>query len=330
MRNIPHKVTGDDLTADEFNDIPEEEENLVTSSGQTLTAGDLYQIAKSVAMYVAVGDFYVDSGTANNYILTAVSPLQAPHQYMDGFRVRFRIGNTNTGASTINVNSLGIKAIVKEDGITPLGAGDLPAGEHGELIFHADIDSFELYSHKYQDNTLTTGDNLWSDNSADKAGWIRVNDNTKTRIGDASSGATSSIRANADCEQLFKLYWNGRSDTDCPVIGGRGATADADWLAHKQITIPDSFRRVFAAHDINDTLRIGQIEGAKTHVLSTGELASHPHNYAIVRYINRGIGGGGQTPFAESTNLAATDPAGSSTAHNNMQPTVYKNLYIKL
>ena len=29
MRNIAHKATGSDLTADEFNDIPAEEENII-------------------------------------------------------------------------------------------------------------------------------------------------------------------------------------------------------------------------------------------------------------------------------------------------------------
>lgn len=350
MRNIPHKVTGDDLTADEFNDIPEEEENLVTSSGQTLSAGDLYQIAKAVATYAAWGDFYVDSGAANAYVLTPTSPLQAPIQYADGMRVRFRISHTNTGPVTINVNALGVKAIVKEDGVTPIGAGDLPAGEHGEVIFHADIDAFELYSHKYEDQTFSTGDNLWSDNSAPKVGWILVNNSTLTTIGDASSAST--IRANDDCQELFTLYW-GYDAVDCPIytsVGGdstRGATALDDWNDHKRMSIPSAFRRTFAAHDVNDSLRIGQVEGAKTHALV--EVENGPHNHVIsdpghthphnavfrsapkqIHYSDNDVLSTGPATINVAGTGIGTLVAGAGLPHNIVQPTIYKNLFIKL
>lgn len=346
MRNLPHKVTGDDLTADEFNDIPEEEENLITSTGQTLSAGDLHQIAKAVATYAAVGDFYNDSGAANAYVLNPLASFLAPIQYWDGMRVRFRISHTNTGASTVNVNSLGIKAIVKEDGISPLGAGDLPAGEHGELIFHADIDAFEIYSHKYQDQSFSTGDNLWSDASGIRAGWILVNDSTKTAIGNAASLAANSIRANADCEALFKLYWTYDA-TDCPLDGhARGATADADWTAGYRILIPSKFRRAFAVHDIRDAFRMAQVEGARTHALTDAENGhhthapsdpTHSHNYDN-RYSSGAIAQSGGA-FLVGTNITATSGSstgisigysGSGSPHNNMPPTIYTNLYIKL
>lgn len=363
MRNLPHKVTGDDLTADEFNDIPEEEENLITSTGQALTAGDLYQIAKAVAMYSSVGDFYVDSGSANAYVLTAVSPLQAPHQYMDGMRVRFRISHTNTGSATINVNTLGVKAIVKEDGVSPLGEGDLPIGEHGELIFHADINSFELYSHKYQDQGFITGDNVWTDNSGFRAGWIWIDNSYFTTIGSVTSGAN--IRANADCENLFKLYWT-YPDAECHVIGGRGVSAAADWTSNKQITIPDKFMRVFAVWDRQHIVHAGSIVGAATNALTDASFnAPHSHTYADpghshyvsdpshVHTYSNNTGyyavGGGSPPAAAGLIMSSntgnnvtgvslgTSPtaitissSGSGSAFSIMQPTIYTNLYIKL
>lgn len=51
----------------------------------------------------------------------APSALDAQH---DGLRIRFRPTNANTGASTVNVNSLGAKALVREDG-SALAADDL-------------------------------------------------------------------------------------------------------------------------------------------------------------------------------------------------------------
>jgi hypothetical protein len=64
-------------------------------------------------------------------------------------------------------------------------------------------------------------------------------------IGDASSGATA--RANADCEALFLAGWA----LGWTVVGGAGASASADWAAHKQITLPDHRGRTMAAPDNN-------------------------------------------------------------------------------
>lgn len=72
-------------------------------------------------------------------------------------------------------------------------------------------------------------------------GWILAIEGT---IGNASSSAT--IRANNDCEDLFKLYWNSCADAQATVVGGRGASADADWSANKQIVIPKIPGRVIA------------------------------------------------------------------------------------
>lgn len=63
-------------------------------------------------------------------------------------------------------------------------------------------------------------------------GWLYPNGTT---IGDASSSATQ--RANADCQGLFYHLWNNFDNTRCPVSTGRGASASADWAAHKTITL---------------------------------------------------------------------------------------------
>jgi len=154
MRNIAHKITGDDLTADEFNDIPSELENLILSTQQTLTAADLTQSGKAVATYAACGDFYSDSGVADAYVLTQPSPRQSVTQYWDGMRVRFIPGNTNTTASTINVAGLGVKDITKPDG-SPLEAGQIVADEIIELHYSLADDSF-LISTVIQQATETT------------------------------------------------------------------------------------------------------------------------------------------------------------------------------
>lgn len=79
-----------------------------------------------------------------------------------------------------------------------------------------------------------TGDPLWLPRSGIRAGWVRMNART---IGSSTSGSTE--RANADCQNLFLELWNDYPDAKCPVVGGRGVSAAADWTANKQITVPD-------------------------------------------------------------------------------------------
>ena len=67
-------------------------------------------------------------------------------------------------------------------------------------------------------------------------------------IGDATSLATN--RANADCERLFLHLWTITANAQCPVTpGGRGASAAADWAAHKQLALPAHAGRGMVARD---------------------------------------------------------------------------------
>lgn len=66
----------------------------------------------------------VDSGAADAYVVTLT---YVPASYTTAMGVMFVPQADNTGASTINVNGLGVKAIVRFDG-SALAAGDIPAG----------------------------------------------------------------------------------------------------------------------------------------------------------------------------------------------------------
>jgi len=66
-----------------------------------------------------------DTGTANTYVITLAN---APSAYAEYQMFRFKAKNSNTGASTLNVNGLGTIALVK--GVnTALVAGDILAGQ---------------------------------------------------------------------------------------------------------------------------------------------------------------------------------------------------------
>jgi hypothetical protein len=139
MQNIPTKNTGDSLTAAEFNDIPDELENAITSAGITLSGADVTQLAKAIAHYVGNSSFYTDTGVADAYVATVIGTNKAPPAYVDGMVVEFKIGNTNTGASTINVDGLGVKNITGT-----AAAGDLTAGNFIKLRFNIGSGEFDI------------------------------------------------------------------------------------------------------------------------------------------------------------------------------------------
>jgi hypothetical protein len=135
---IPIKATGSTLAATEFNQLPDELQGLFSSANITPSSSDVMQTRKAIASYVANGTFYTDSGTVNSYILTTITSgagtKQAVPSYQNGMLVRFKVGATNTGASTVNVSSLGVVDIVRTDG-TPLTGGEMVSGQIVELTF---------------------------------------------------------------------------------------------------------------------------------------------------------------------------------------------------
>lgn len=85
--------------------------------------------------------YSADTGSPNAYVVTLDV---APTAYANGVRVLFRAANTNTGASTINVNGLGIKTLSTYSGAALL-ASDILAGALVEAIY--DDGKFKITSH---------------------------------------------------------------------------------------------------------------------------------------------------------------------------------------
>lgn len=84
--------------------------------------------------------YAADSGAANAYVVTLT---HAPASYTAGLHVAMKATNANTGASTVNVNGLGVKTIKRPDG-TDLSSGDIPAGAMVELRY--DGTNFQIVS----------------------------------------------------------------------------------------------------------------------------------------------------------------------------------------
>ena len=98
------------------------------------TAGAHTAAALSAAIYAA------DAGSTDTYAIT-LSPV--PADYTTGMVVRFKANTVNTGAATLNVNSLGAKTIVKHLNVT-LANSDIKANQLVEVIY--DGTDFQLLS----------------------------------------------------------------------------------------------------------------------------------------------------------------------------------------
>lgn len=150
-------------------------------------------------------------------------------------------------------------------------------------------------------------------------------------IGDASSGATA--RANADTQTLFILLWNSIANTELVIqtsAGGattRGASALADFNAHKRMPLPDMRAYTLGGYKASDTNfgTLGKTVGEATHQLTVAELAPHTHTGA-----NYSTNGASNTNNGwPNAGVGPTGSTGSGSAHNNIQPTMTVNWIIR-
>lgn len=144
---LADSITATRFGSGEFNALALENEYAVSSSDQSLYPADgtgetTDQLAKALAIYGAGGAAYhVDTGAVNAYVLNPVSPKESPDAYFDGFTVIFEPGTANTGASTVNIGSIGVKSITDQNGYALLG-GEI--SETCQLKYNLTDDRFEI------------------------------------------------------------------------------------------------------------------------------------------------------------------------------------------
>jgi hypothetical protein len=203
-----------------------------------------------------------------------------------------------------------------------------------------------------------TGDVKWRPTQEVLAGYVMAN---ATTIGNGASGASQ--RANADTAALYTWFWTNFSNSQCPVIGGRGVSAAADFTASKAITVLDMKGIIALGMDTmggtastrlsgvpvtsGSATTPGSVLGENLHTLLLAELAQHNHGIADSGHHHAAptgkisTGGSGSpinsyndSGFNVDTGNATTgitiNNTGSNTPHNNTQLGMTGTWYIKL
>lgn len=138
--------------------------------------------------FVRTNPIFTSTGTGAAYVLTFV---QAPTAYYKGMVLRFWSHINNTGACTLNVNSLGAKSILSTHG-TALTAGQIRANKVVELVY--DGTSFTLLSADVQDPKFTGNlsvNGSISANTASISGALTANSGTFSALTSNTANITT-------------------------------------------------------------------------------------------------------------------------------------------
>lgn len=196
-------------------------------------------------------------------------------------------------------------------------------------------------------SNFTTGDLKPTWKTTADSGWIMCDDGT---IGDVSSGATT--LAASTTSALYTLIWTNFANTEAAVTTGRGASAAADYAAHKAIALPKMLGRVYGIAGAGSGLTsrtMGVTAGAETTTLTQANLPlynltvtdTHSHVVSGIAFNSTdaapsnfgGVGISGTSAVVTSGTSSGgitVSSAGSGTGHTIVQPTVFLKMMVKL
>lgn len=327
--------------------------NAIRGTGITVDNTDNSMLLKAILSTVA--PYAVDTGSVGAMVVDVNTP---GFSLSDGHTIKVKFANGIIGPTTIDVKNggvdLGTFNLVRVGG-GPLSTNDVFANAIEVLTFVGAV--FHI-PQRFQN----TGDILVTAATV-TGGYVPLNGGT---IGNAASSA--SVRANADTALLFAYLYANFTNTLCPVSGGRGANAAADYAANKTITMPDAQARGLICIDnlgpggtatgrlaggliaAGNATTPGSSGGEAAHTLTNAETALHTHaitdpghNHTVTGPVagsSAASGGAIVNPSGTSTTSTSTtgvtiQSAGGATppgggAHNNLQPFLSVVMQIRL
>ena len=146
------------------------------------------QLVTAVNNTATFTNYAADSGTANSYAIAFSSPTTV--SYAAGLTLQFLAGNSNTGASTLNVNGLGAQTIVGPTG-SALTAGAIVAGTVISVVYNGT--AFQLVGSTTNSSTLTSPVTISAPSSGNIA--LTVNGVTGTHSTKIADSATNLFNA---------------------------------------------------------------------------------------------------------------------------------------
>lgn len=274
------------------------------------------------------------SGTA--YTLTTNQTIASN---LNGATFQFTPGTTNTGAVTLSVDSNTAKPIRFLTGSSgDLVAGTLIAGSLYQVTYYSSTEEWLLHSFDPRLYIIPLG------SAIPYFGTTAPNSAFVLPYGQAISRTTYAT--------LFALFsttygvGDGSSTFNVPDLRGRV-------IAGKDNMGGSSANRLTDQSGGLDGDTLGDTGGEETHVITEAELAAHTHSVTTTAHshtttlgrhsTDSGTGGstgyytyngGNQTNDAVASSSASPNgtaaSTGSSTAHNNVQPTIIANYILRV
>ena len=109
--------------------------------------GTLARAEAEAAEFIAVQNGFnalstsgTESGSGNAFLVTTVNPATS---YSDGYPVYFKATHSNSGAATINVNSIGSVSLLRNNG-TAAQTGDLVSGTWYYAVYNSTYSGFTI------------------------------------------------------------------------------------------------------------------------------------------------------------------------------------------
>jgi len=219
--------------------------------------------------------YAVDTGTANSYL---VSLPQTPASYTDGLLVTMRPINSNTGASTINVNGLGVKEIRGIDNLA-VGAGDIVSGVPIDLRYSTATGYFHLAPNSSVDATAAAA-------------------SAAAAAASASAASTSASNASASASAASSSATSAATSASAAATSASSASTSATNAASSATN---------AASSLSDALAIyGSISAVNTAATNAATSATNASNSATAAATSATNAGNSATAAAASSASAST------------------------
>ena len=286
---------------------------------------------------VAYTDWVIENYQPLSKILTSLSRLKEAANALPYFNGPEDLRSINLSGYMKNVLALtDEKEVIKALKLGTASSLNYPID--GKYLEAGTIPLTALSDSLIQNLGFSTGDTKFTLKTSPDSGWVIADDGS---IGSATSGATN--RANADTYDLFNLLWHNPYCTLQTFSGGstEKTTVADDWKSNKRLVLPRLLGRVIGVAGQGQNLTkwdLGSYTGEEKHTLTVSEMPSHSHSISgkIPAYSPTATGNytfhrDGQNLYKkgeEPTNAIAN--TGGGQGHNNMQPTSFLNLMIKL